>query len=187
MAIDIHTVAADSVAEVRDGLCLCAKMGKFLKPGKVVVVLQGKYAGRKAVIVKAHDDGSKDRKFGHVLVAGLQKQPKKVTRKMSQKKIAARSTVRPFVKYLNFNHVMPTRYQVDLELKKIEVPAAKDAEDKTPVQLTLDDETMADASKRVQVKKALKKVMEQSYTSQDQRKANKAAEGVKYFYQKLRF
>ena len=27
-------------------------MGKFLKPGKVVLVLGGKYAGRKAVIIK---------------------------------------------------------------------------------------------------------------------------------------
>lgn len=27
-------------------------MGKFMKPGKVVMVLAGRYAGRKAVIVK---------------------------------------------------------------------------------------------------------------------------------------
>ncbi|GBG31757.1 60S ribosomal protein L27 [Hondaea fermentalgiana] len=162
-------------------------MGKFLKQGKVVVVLQGKYAGRKAVIVKASEEGNKGRKFGHVLVAGIYKQPQKITRKMGKKKVAARSKIRPFVKFLNLNHVMPTRYQVDLELKKLEAPAAKDAEDQTPVQLTLDEETMADASKRVQLKKALKKVMEEGYFSQDQRKANKAAEGVKYFYEKLRF
>lgn len=29
-----------------------AEMGKFMKPGKVVMVLAGRYAGRKAVIVK---------------------------------------------------------------------------------------------------------------------------------------
>lgn len=29
-----------------------ADMGKFMKPGKVVMVLAGRYAGRKAVIVK---------------------------------------------------------------------------------------------------------------------------------------
>lgn len=28
------------------------EMGKFMKPGKVVMVLAGRYAGRKAVIVK---------------------------------------------------------------------------------------------------------------------------------------
>lgn len=27
-------------------------MGKFMKPNKVVIVLQGRYAGRKAIIVK---------------------------------------------------------------------------------------------------------------------------------------
>lgn len=29
-----------------------SEMGKFMKPGKVVMVLAGRYAGRKAVIVK---------------------------------------------------------------------------------------------------------------------------------------
>lgn len=31
---------------------ILAEMGKFMKPGKVVMVLAGRYAGRKAVIVK---------------------------------------------------------------------------------------------------------------------------------------
>jgi len=70
-------------------------MGKFLKQGKVVVVLQGRFAGRKAVIVKSYDDGTPSRKFGHVLVAGIDKGPKKLTRKMSEKKIKQRSRVRP--------------------------------------------------------------------------------------------
>merc|ERR1719461_1595077 len=35
-------------------------MGKFLKSGKVVLVLAGKFAGRKAVIVKSYDDDCKD-------------------------------------------------------------------------------------------------------------------------------
>ncbi len=37
------------------------------KSGKVVVVLAGRYAGRKAIIVKATDDGNKERKFGHAI------------------------------------------------------------------------------------------------------------------------
>lgn len=36
-----------------------------LKTGKVVVILAGRYAGRKAVIVKTFDDGNSARKFGH--------------------------------------------------------------------------------------------------------------------------
>lgn len=38
-----------------------------IKPGKVVVVLAGRFAGRKAVVVKALDDGSDEKKFGHAL------------------------------------------------------------------------------------------------------------------------
>ena len=45
----------------------------------------------------------------------------KVTRNMSQKKIERRSKVKAFVKTVNYNHIMPTRYQVaaDLDLKNV--------------------------------------------------------------------
>ena len=33
-------------------------MVKFMKPGKVCIVLAGKYAGKKAIIVKQQDDGT---------------------------------------------------------------------------------------------------------------------------------
>ena len=46
-------------------------MGKFLKPGKVVLVLNGRFAGRKAVIVKNYDEGGADKPYGHALVAGI--------------------------------------------------------------------------------------------------------------------
>lgn len=51
---------------------------KLLKAGKVVIVTAGKYAGRKAVIVKTFEDGAKERKYGHCLIAGIDKHPKKV-------------------------------------------------------------------------------------------------------------
>ena len=53
-------------------------MVKFLKPNKVVVLLQGRFAGRKAVIVKNFDDGTNSRPYGHALVAGIDKYPRKV-------------------------------------------------------------------------------------------------------------
>lgn len=37
---------------ISDWLFPLLDMGKFMKPGKVVMVLAGRYAGRKAVIVK---------------------------------------------------------------------------------------------------------------------------------------
>ena len=46
-------------------------MGKIMKSGKVVLVLAGRYAGRKAVVVKPTDDGTSDKPFGHALVAGI--------------------------------------------------------------------------------------------------------------------
>eukprot|EP00413_Alexandrium_margalefii_P030411 CAMPEP_0204569726 /NCGR_PEP_ID=MMETSP0661-20131031/37909_1 /ASSEMBLY_ACC=CAM_ASM_000606 /TAXON_ID=109239 /ORGANISM="Alexandrium margalefi, Strain AMGDE01CS-322" /LENGTH=168 /DNA_ID=CAMNT_0051577853 /DNA_START=65 /DNA_END=566 /DNA_ORIENTATION=+ len=91
-------------------------MGKFIKTGRVVVVLQGRQAGKKAIVVKTYDDGTKARPFGHCLVAGVDRPPMKVHKGMSKKKIAKRSRVKPFIKYINYNHIMPTRYQVPAEL-----------------------------------------------------------------------
>ena len=37
---------------------------------------------------------------------------------MGKKKIAKRSKVKPFVKVCNFNHLMPTRYSIDVTMEK---------------------------------------------------------------------
>jgi large subunit ribosomal protein L27e len=95
-----------------------ADMGKFMKSGKVVLVLGGRYAGRKAIIVKNYDDGTADKQYGHALVAGVDRYPRKVTKKMGKKKIKQRSKVKSFVKVFNYNHLMPTRYSVDVNLDK---------------------------------------------------------------------
>lgn len=80
-----------------------------MKPGKVVLVLAGRYSGRKAVIVKNIDDGTSDRPYSHALVAGIDRYPRKVTAAMGKKKIAKRSKIKSFVKVYNYNHLMPTR------------------------------------------------------------------------------
>jgi len=92
-------------------------MPKFLKPGKVVIITNGRYAGRKAVIVENHDDGTKTRPYAHAVVAGIDRYPLRVTKSMGKKKIARRSRIKPFVKVVNFNHLMPTRYGIDIDLK----------------------------------------------------------------------
>lgn len=38
-----------------------------VKNGKVVVLLNGRFAGRKAIVVKTFDEGRGDRKFGHAI------------------------------------------------------------------------------------------------------------------------
>ena len=117
-----------------------------LKTGKVVVVLRGRYAGRKAVIVKNFDEGSENRKYGHAVIAGIDRYPLKVTKTMGKKKIARRSKVKAFLKVVNYNHVMPTRYVLqDVSLKNI---VGNDALEK---------------GKRDAVKKAIKKAFEERY------------------------
>ena len=89
-----------------------------MKQGKVVLILSGKYAGRKAVVLKNYDDASKDHPFAHAFVAGIDKYPLKITRAMSKKKQATRMKIRPFVKVYNYNHLLPTRYSVDIGWEK---------------------------------------------------------------------
>lgn len=96
-----------------------AKMVKFLKTNKAVIILQGKYAGRKGVIVRSFDDGTRDRPYGHCLVAGIKKYPSKVIKKDSAKKTAKKSRVKCFIKLVNYQHLMPTRYTLDVDLKDV--------------------------------------------------------------------
>lgn len=96
-----------------------AKMVKFLKPNKAIIVLQGRFAGRKAVVVRNFDDGTRDRPYSHCLVAGIAKYPQKVIRKDSAKKTAMKSRVKAFIKMVNYSHVMPTRYTLDVDLKDV--------------------------------------------------------------------
>ena len=73
-------------------------MGKIMKAGKVVLLLGGRFAGRKAIIVKPSDEGTTDKPFSHALVAGIDRYPRKVTKKMSKKKVSKRSKIKPFLK-----------------------------------------------------------------------------------------
>jgi large subunit ribosomal protein L27e len=87
---------------------------------------------------------------------------------MSAKKVEKRTKVKPFVKAINYNHLMPTRYSVDFELKKIV------------------DDSALNPDVRKDVRKQVKKVFEEKYRSQTA-KNEKTAVGVKYFFSKLRF
>ncbi|XP_075805741.1 large ribosomal subunit protein eL27-like [Microtus pennsylvanicus] len=93
-------------------------MDKFMKPGKVVLVLAEHYSRSKAVIVKNIDDGTSDRPYSHALVSGIDCYPQKLMAAMGKKKVAKRSKIKSFVKVYNSNHLMPTRYSVDIPLDK---------------------------------------------------------------------
>ncbi|KAL9639389.1 MAG: hypothetical protein Q9204_001116 [Flavoplaca sp. TL-2023a] len=99
---------------------------KFLKVGRVAIITRGRYAGKKVghfepvvflstqlifalqvVIIQPLDSGSKSHSFPHALVAGIERYPSQITRRMSKARQAKRSKVKPFIKIVNYNHLMP--------------------------------------------------------------------------------
>jgi large subunit ribosomal protein L27e len=113
----------------------------------IAIIVRGRFAGKKVVIIKPHDDGSKSHPFGHALVAGIERYPLKVTKAHSAKKVAKRTKIKPFVKVVNYNHLMPTRYTFELDTLKTAVST----------------ETFKEPSQREEAKKTIKKVFEEKH------------------------
>lgn len=68
---------------------------------------------------------------------------------MSKTRQAKRSKVKPFIKTINYNHLMPTRYTLELEgLKGV-----------------ITNDTFKEVSQREDAKKNVKKALEERYTS----------------------
>jgi large subunit ribosomal protein L27e len=86
---------------------------------------------------------------------------------MNKKTIKRKSKVKPFVKAINYTHILPTRYVVDIDLKKAEEPT--------------DD--------RKALKRAIRKTLEERYLDQASiaAKSERKSQGTAYFYKKLRF
>ena len=77
--------------EANKSISVDHKMAKFSRVCKVTVVVRGCYAGKKVVIVKPRDEGSKNHSFLHALVAGIERYPLKITGGHDPKKIAMRT------------------------------------------------------------------------------------------------
>jgi large subunit ribosomal protein L27e len=101
------------------------------------------------VIIQPIDTGNKSHPYGHAIVAGIERYPSKITRRMSKARQEKRSKVKPFIKVVNYNHLMPTRYTLELEGLKGTVSA----------------DTFKEVSHREEAKKTVKKVLEERYTS----------------------
>ncbi|KAI4841123.1 hypothetical protein E4T45_09485 [Aureobasidium sp. EXF-8846] len=120
-----------------------------LKVGRVAIISRGRYAGKKVVIIQPVDQGTKSHPFPHALVAGIERYPQQVTRRMSKGRQAKRSKVKPFIKVVNYNHIMPTRYTLELEGLKGAVT----------------NDTFKEVSQREDAKKNIKKALEERYQS----------------------
>jgi large subunit ribosomal protein L27e len=101
------------------------------------------------VIIQPQDTGNKSHPYPHALVAGIERYPSQITRRMSKTRQAKRSKVKPFIKVINYNHLMPTRYTLELEGLKGAVTA----------------DTFKEVSQREDAKKTVKKAFEERYTS----------------------
>jgi len=62
------------------------------------------------MMLQNYDDGTADKPYGHALVAGIERYPRRVIRGMGKKKMKQRSKVKPFIRVYNYNHLMPTRF-----------------------------------------------------------------------------
>lgn len=101
------------------------------------------------VIIQPQDTGNKSHPYPHALVAGIERYPSQITRRMSKARQTKRSKVKPFIKVINYNHLMPTRYTLELEGLKGAVTA----------------DTFKEVSQREDAKKTVKKALEERYTS----------------------
>jgi len=119
-----------------------------MKPGRVVILLAGRRAGKKAVIVKQFDEGKKGKMFAHALVAGVEREPLKVSKRMSKLKIKRRSTLKPFCKIVNYNHILPTRFQVTGEF----------ANNGHELKTVVTEDKMANAETRKKLKNEIKAI-----------------------------
>jgi ribosomal protein L14E/L6E/L27E len=77
----------------------------------------------------------------------IHRYPLKVTKSMGKKKVARRSKVKPFIKVINYAHLLPTRYQLELESLKGSVT----------------NDTFKEPTQREESKKAIKKALEERY------------------------
>ena len=60
--------------------------------------------------------------FSHALVAGIDRYPRKVTKKMSKKKVAKRSKIKPFLKVIKRTHTVINN---DDNIKIAKIPSGK--------------------------------------------------------------
>lgn len=88
-------------------------MVNIYKTGRVVIILSGKYAGKKAFVLKNSNIESLCEK--KIIILGIKKEMKKIKLNMSNRKIISNLRFKTFIKTINIKHVFPTRYVIETD------------------------------------------------------------------------
>ena len=145
---------------------------RFIKPGTVVLCLRGRQAGKKAVVLKSHEQGIGAKKFACATVVGVQRPPRQVKRGMSARVIKKKQKIGVFFKQLNYSHFMPTRYSFNNAIQMVGPSEVEDL-------LKKDTEPAKKKDKRRKVGKSF-----QEYILKN---TSEKAAGARWFVTKLRF
>mmetsp|Transcript_61 Transcript_61/g.89 ORF Transcript_61/g.89 Transcript_61/m.89 type:complete len:141 (-) Transcript_61:3895-4317(-) len=88
-------------------------MSLFQQTGRIVVLLKGKYAGRKAIIYDKLNSKKDKKNPDKVYLFGIKNYPKRIIRKMNFERKIRKSNVKIFFRKVNSRHVFLTRYIFD--------------------------------------------------------------------------
>jgi ribosomal protein L14E/L6E/L27E len=86
----------------------------------VVILMKGRHAGCKAVVLKTPPEEK------YIRVAGIDKYPKKVKEGMAEKQKKKAGGMSVFIKKINPMHALITRYKADVGLGKVDHAGAFD-------------------------------------------------------------
>ena len=85
--------------------------GKSLvQPGRFVILLNGRHAGKKAIVVAVYPETTESRNYPHCVVLGIEKSPRRLSKDMPQEALVKRTQIKCFLKTVNFNHILLTRH-----------------------------------------------------------------------------
>lgn len=105
-----------------------------------------------------------------MVVAGIARNLRTVKRRINKKKFIKKTGVKPFLKTVNQNHVIPTRFIVnDFDFKELK------------------EDTLKSAEGRDAAKKDIRKRFSETYRNLPNPKTNEKAHNVRFFFSRLRF
>ena len=104
------------------------------------------------------------------MVAGIARNPREVKRRINKKRFIKKTGVKTFLKHVNQNHVIPTRFIVsEFDFKDLKEDAAKTGE------------------ARAATRKDLRKKFTETYRNLPNPKTNDKAHNVRFLFSRLRF